>query len=76
MVTKLFTVAALGLAVLTLYAGFTQQAALTLRQENQTNYWPRHGTALSGSYRSGIWLPSPERATYSSFRGGGPGAGK
>lgn len=76
MLTKIFTAIALGLAALTLTAGFTQQAALTLRQENQNNHWPRHGTQLSGYYRSGVWAPSPERSTYSSFRGGGPGAGK
>lgn len=76
MLTKLFAACVLVIAAITLTAGFTQQAALVLRQENQDNYWSRHGTSTSGSYRSGVWVASPDRSSYGSFRGGGPGAGK
>lgn len=76
MLTKLFAAAAVAIAAITLTAGFTQQAALVLRQENQDNHWPRHGTTTAGTYRSGVWVASPTRRSYGSFRGGGPGAGK
>ncbi|MDX2245104.1 MAG: hypothetical protein NW224_30875 [Leptolyngbyaceae cyanobacterium bins.302] len=76
MLTKLFAVAVVAIAAITLTAGFTQQAALVLRQENQDNHWERHGTQASGTYRSGVWVASPVRSSYGSFRGGGPGAGK
>jgi len=76
MLTKLFAFIALAIAGLTLFSGFTQEGAMVLRQENQENYWPRHGTASSGTYRRGAWVASPIRSSYGSFRGGGPGAGK
>ncbi|MBF2028342.1 MAG: hypothetical protein IGS48_16510 [Oscillatoriales cyanobacterium C42_A2020_001] len=76
MLSKLFAAAAIAIAAITLTAGFTQQAALVLRQENQDNYWPRYDTQSSGTYRSGVWVSSPLRSSYGSFRGGGPGAGK
>jgi hypothetical protein len=53
MFTKLFAAAAVALAGITLYAGFTQQGAVVLRQENQINHWARHGTTSSGRYRGG-----------------------
>lgn len=76
MLPKFFAIAGIAIAAMTLTAGFTQQAALVLRQENQDNYWERHGTQTSGTYRSGVWVASPTRSSYGSFRGGGPGAGK
>lgn len=76
MFTKLFAAAAVALAGITLYSAFTQQGAMVLRQENQDNHWARYDTSPSGRYRSGVWVASPDRATYGSFRGGGPGAGK
>lgn len=76
MITKIFVAIAVVIAVFTLTAGFTQQAAFVLRQEQQTQHWPRHGTHLSGVYRSGGWAPSSVRSSYSGFRGGGPAAGK
>ncbi len=76
MFTKLFAAAALAIAGITLYSGFTQQGAMVLRQENQDQYWARYDTAPSGRYRGGVWVASPDRSAYGSFRGGGPGAGK
>jgi hypothetical protein len=76
MLTKLFAALVFVLAAFTIHAGFTQRSALLLRQENQDNYWPRHDTQTSGTYRSGAWVASPNRQSYGSFRGGGPGAGK
>lgn len=75
MLTKLFATIVVAIAAITLTAGFTQQAALVLRQENQ-NHWARHGTQTSGTYRSGVWVDSPTRNSYENFRGGGPGVGK
>lgn len=76
MITKLFAAIAVAIAAFTLTAGFTQQAALVLREERQEQYWPRHGTVLSGRYSRGAWAPSAVRSSYGSFRGGGPAAGK
>jgi hypothetical protein len=76
MLTKLFALLGVAIAAFTLHAGLTQQAALVLRQEQQDSYWPRHGTQLSGGYRSGVWISSPLRQSYGSYRGGGPGSGK
>lgn len=74
--SKILTLLALTIASLTIYAGYTQRSALMLRQESQPLYWSRHGTSVSGRYSRGSWYASPDRATYGSFRGGGPGAGK
>lgn len=76
MLTKFFAVVVIAIAAITITAGFTQQAALVLRQENQDNHWERYGTQTSGRYHSGVWIASPNRSSYGSFRGGGPGAGK
>ena len=76
MLTKVFAGTALVLAGVTLTAGLTQQSALVLRQEDQSNHWPRYETQSSGSYRGGAWVASPIRSSYGSFRGGGPGVGK
>lgn len=76
MLTKLFAIAAILIAVITIGAAYTQTSALTLRQEQQPWYWPRHGTHLTGGYRSGVWIYSPNRSSYDSFPGGGPSFGK
>ncbi|NJP10797.1 MAG: hypothetical protein HC866_16075 [Leptolyngbyaceae cyanobacterium RU_5_1] len=76
MLTKLFAAMVLAIAAITVTYGYTQQAALVLRQEKQDNYWPRHNTYVSGGYYGGVWVASPDRQSYGSFRGGGPGAGK
>jgi hypothetical protein len=76
MLTKIFAGVGCAIAILTTYAGYTQQAALVLRQTEQVNYWSRRGTYLSGRYRRGTWSPYPSRSVYGSFRGGGLGSGK
>ncbi|HEY9738285.1 MAG TPA: hypothetical protein V6D06_18460 [Trichocoleus sp.] len=76
MLTRVFAIAAVLIGGATAYGGLTQRSSLHLREENQVLYWSRHGTTLSGRYRNQVWVPSPERATYSDFRGGGPGTGK
>jgi hypothetical protein len=76
MLTKFFAAVVVAIAAITLFQGFTQQAAFVLRQQNQDQYWSRYDTQPSGSYRSGVWVASPDRRTYGGFRGGGPGAGK
>jgi hypothetical protein len=76
MLTKIFAGLGIAIAILTTYAGYTQQAALVLRQEEQINYWSRRGTILSGRYNRGTWSPYPSRSVYGGFRGGGSGAGK
>lgn len=74
--TRVFAIAALLLSSITIYGGATQRSSLHLRQDQQFLYWPRYNARLSGRYRDRAWVPSPERATYGDFRGGGPGAGK
>ena len=76
MLTKLYTVSAIAIALLTIQAAYRYQSAYTLRQENQRNYATRRGTRLSGVYVGGYWQSSPSRAEYPEFRGGGLGAGK
>ncbi len=76
MITKIFVAIAIVIAAFTLTAGFGQQAAVVLRQEQQTQYWPRRGTQLSGVYQGNRWVPSSVRSSYSNFRGGGPASGK
>ncbi len=76
MAIKLFAVAAFLIASLTIWAGYTQQSALLLRQETQPFYWRRHNTSLSGRYRNNVWVETPNRSSYGTFRGGGPSVGK
>lgn len=76
MLTKILTAAAIIIALFTITAGYSQRSALTLREERQSNYWPRHSTYISGYYYRGVWDPLPNRSAYGSFRGGGPGTGK
>ncbi|AFY71338.1 hypothetical protein Pse7367_3089 [Thalassoporum mexicanum PCC 7367] len=77
MLARIFGVLAIVLALVTIFAAFTQTSALVLRQNNQRMYWSRHNTRRSGIYVVGRgWQPSPLRTDYSTFRGGGPRAGK
>jgi hypothetical protein len=76
MLTKFFLLISIILAVGSLYAGCTQPNALVLRQERQDQHWVRNGTTASGRYTRGVWVANSNRASYGSFRGGGPGAGK
>jgi hypothetical protein len=76
MLTKILTAAAIIIALFTITAGYSQRSALTLREERQSHYWPRHRTYISGYYYRGVWDPLPNRSAYGSFRGGGPSTGK
>lgn len=76
MLTKFLASAAIAIAIATILAAYTQRSALVLRQQNQSTYWSRRGTSLSGRYNNNIWVSSPVRSAYGTFRGGGPGAGK
>jgi hypothetical protein len=76
MLTRIFAVIALVVALFTIWAAYTQRSALSLRQERQSTYWPRYGTYLSGRYYNNTWQPTPNRSSYGGFRGGGPSAGK
>jgi hypothetical protein len=76
MLPKIFAAIALSIAVLTIFAGYTQRSALALRQESQSMYLPRHNTGISGYYFGGSWRPTRLRSDYGGFRGGGPSAGK
>lgn len=76
MLPKFLAVSAIAVAIATILAAYTQRSALVLRQQNQSNYWSRRGTSLSGRYHNNIWVVSPVRSSYGTFRGGGPGAGK
>ncbi|PSO55808.1 MAG: hypothetical protein BRC40_05235 [Cyanobacteria bacterium QH_8_48_120] len=76
MLIRIFAIAALIIALFTIWAAYTQRSALSLRQEKQSAYWSRHGTSLSGQYQGGTWIFLPSRSSYGDFRGGGPGAGK
>ncbi|OAB59822.1 hypothetical protein AY600_18535 [Phormidium willei BDU 130791] len=78
MLTKILAIIAIILALLTVGAAYSSRTAVTLRQENQQQrYWPRQGTYLNGSYRSGTWNYSGNRANYGGgFSGGGTGFGK
>jgi hypothetical protein len=60
----------------TFWSGVRQTSALHLGQESQNNFWSRYNTNPSGRYVGGVWISSPSRASYGSFSGGGPGAGK
>ncbi|MEB3181417.1 MAG: hypothetical protein VKL59_20635 [Nostocaceae cyanobacterium] len=75
--TTIFAVLIVLIAIVTITQCLTPQSALVLRQEDQQNYWVRSGTELSGNYTRGIWIPLPSvRQSYEDFQGGGPGAGK
>ncbi len=76
MLTKLFSVATIGIVAASILAAYTQRSAFQLRQERQPNYWARRGTRTSGRYRGGVWVVSPARSSYSGFRGGSLGMGK
>ncbi|NJK29564.1 MAG: hypothetical protein HC851_15550 [Acaryochloris sp. RU_4_1] len=76
MLTKLFAVTTIGVVATSILAAYTQRSAFQLRQERQPNYWSRRSTTLSGGYRRGIWVVSPTRSSYGSFRGGSLGVGK
>ena len=76
MLTKILAATTVAIALFTIIAGYTQRSALVLREERQSNYWPRHGTTISGYYYRGIWEPHPNRSAYGNFRGGGPSTGK
>jgi len=76
MLPKVLIFMATAIAATTIWAGFTQRSALSLRQERQLLYWPRYRTSLSGRYYRGDWQSNPQRSSYGLFRGGGPSAGK
>lgn len=76
MLSKIYTVLALAIAIYILHAAYTNRSALVLRQENQPQYNPRYGTRIYGGYVGGTWRSSPSRSGYGSFRGGGSGSGK
>ncbi|NJL23584.1 MAG: hypothetical protein HC895_26710 [Leptolyngbyaceae cyanobacterium SM1_3_5] len=73
------------LAILTLFAGFSQITALHLREEEQSLHWP-HDDAPSGSSggsrtsdssgSGGSSTVRSNRSSYGGFSGGGPGGGK
>ncbi|MGC9505998.1 hypothetical protein [Baaleninema sp.] len=73
---RLLALSSLPIATSAAWAGYSQRSALQLRQEQQSAYWPRHGTSLSGGYSRGVWIMTPSRSDYGGFRGGGPGSGK
>ena len=74
--TKGFAACALVIAIASIWAGYTQVSALTLRQEQRSRHWPRYGTRRSGVYRNGAWSPLPIRSNYTNFQGGASGVGK
>jgi len=76
MLPKIFAGVTLAIAILTVFASYTQRSALSLRQESQPFYIPRHNTGISGYYFGGNWQTTPLRSDYGNFRGGGPGSGK
>ncbi|MGV2826533.1 hypothetical protein [Myxosarcina sp. GI1(2024)] len=76
MLTKIYTVMALAIAIYILHAAYTNRSALVLRQQTQPQYNPRYGTRIYGGSVGGVWQPSPTRSSYGSFRGGGSGSGK
>lgn len=77
MLTKVFAGIAVLMALWSVTDAYTQKSALVLREQNTSNFSPRRGTSLSGSYdRNGTWIFIPSRSSYSGFQGGGPGSGK
>ena len=76
MLTKIYTLSAIAIAVLAIHSAYRYPSAFVLRKENQSNYAVRRGTRFSGGYIGGYWRASPSRAEYSDFRGGGLGSGK
>ncbi|MGD1903817.1 MAG: hypothetical protein ACFB9N_16440 [Geitlerinemataceae cyanobacterium] len=71
---RLLTATTLGIAIWAIWLGYSQKSALSLRSTEQ-HYGTRYGTSTSGRYYGGVWVYSPSRAEYGTFRGGGPGAG-
>jgi hypothetical protein len=76
MLTKLYTISAVAIALMAIQAACRYQSAFVLRNENQNNYASRRGTNISGVYIGGYWQATPSRAEYPEFRGGGMGTGK
>ncbi|MEO1133203.1 MAG: hypothetical protein AAFX40_10915 [Cyanobacteria bacterium J06639_1] len=82
MLSKSIALATLVIALLAIYSSYTQVGALHLsqsqqrRQRQQRYYWGRSGMVLSGRRYRDRWEPTPNRQTYSTFRGGGIGSGK
>lgn len=77
MLTKVFAGIAVFMALWSITDAYTQKSAFVLREEKQSNFSPRRGTSLSGSYsRGGGWIFVPSRSSYGNFQGGGPGTGK
>jgi hypothetical protein len=76
MLPKIAALGAFGIAILAILGSYSQITALNLRQENQSLYWARRGTHVSGRRYNNRWYPSPNRSNYDDFRGGGIGAGK
>jgi hypothetical protein len=76
MLARIFGILAIVLALVTIFAAFTQTSALVLRQQQQPMYWSRYNTRRSGIYVGNVWQPNPLRTEYATFRGGGPRAGK
>ncbi|MEO0854533.1 MAG: hypothetical protein AAFY15_13675 [Cyanobacteria bacterium J06648_11] len=77
--SKLIAFATLAIALLAIYASYTQFSALNVSQSSQPRqryYWGRRGMILSGRRYGDRWEPTPDRETYSTFRGGGIGSGK
>ena len=76
MLNKIYSFGAIIIAILAIYLALADRSALVLREEDQSNYVVRGGTRLSGVYIDNNWQPSPSRAEYSEFKGGGLGVGK
>lgn len=76
MLPKLITTAAYAIAILAIVGSYSQMSALNLHQQNQSFFWSRRGTSISGTRYGNTWHPAPNRSGYDSFRGGGIGAGK
>lgn len=79
MLSKVTAFAVLAIALLAIYGSYTQISALNVSQNRprqQRYYWGRRGMILSGRRYRDRWEPTPNRETYSTFRGGGIGSGK
>lgn len=71
MLTRLFAIAAVAIAVAAIFLSARPPSGLYVRDER-----PPYGTRYSGRYQNGRWVPAPSRRSYGGFRGGGPGVGK
>ena len=76
MLTKIYLLGSMAIAVWAIDSAVRYPSAFTLRQENQSNYTSRTGSRMSGVYLGGYWQASPSRTEYPEFRGGGLGTGK